>query len=235
MKLTEMSTKTSKQVNKVMESRFGFAIDYDKLTVEKAERLGETIDANLDRIRHSVNIHTAEKNPRYMELLTVKEGISRWLDENRDLSEQVETVEVEEDVITESEVDTASVILAAKDMVDTVQNMLEKVGEMQNEQLPQLYDTTRNELGDEKAEAYKNSVSVALEQLMAATQTAKEGLDNASRALAGESVPDMTLPEPESDLDADLAPELDAEEPADEFGATDAAVGGDEDLGREKR
>jgi hypothetical protein len=234
MKLTEMSTRNAKQVNKVMESRFGFTIDYDKLTVEKAERLSETVTDNLDRIRHSHDIHTAEKNPRYMELLTVAEGLNLWLDENRDLSEQVETVEIE-DVITESEVETASVILAAKDMVDTVQDMLEKVGEMQNEQLPSLYDTTRTELGDEKAEAYKNTVAMALEGLMTATQDARTNLDNASRALAGESVPDMTLPEPENDLDVDLAPELDAEDPTDDFGATDAAVGGSADLGREKR
>lgn len=234
MKLTEMSTRTAKQVNKVMESRFGFAIDYDKLTVEKAERLSETVNGNLDRIRHSVDIHTAEKNPRYMELLTVAEGLSLWLDENRDLSEQVETIE-SEDVLVESEVETASVILAAKDIVDTVQDMLEKVGEMQNEQLPSLYDTTRTELGDAKAEAYKNTVAMALEGLMTATQDARTNLDNASRALAGESVPDMTLPEPENDLDSEIAPELDAEVPGDEFGATDAAVGGGEDLGREKR
>ena len=120
-------------------------------------------------------------------------------------------------------------------MVDTVQDMLEKVGEMQNEQLPALYDTTRTELGDEKAEAYKNTVAMALEGLMTATQDARTNLDNASRALAGESVPDMTLPEPENDLDVDLAPELDAEDPTDDFGATDAAVGGSADLGREKR
>ena len=39
MKLAEMSTKSTKRINKVMESRFGFAINFDDLTVERAEKL----------------------------------------------------------------------------------------------------------------------------------------------------------------------------------------------------
>ena len=83
MKLAEMSTKSTRKINKLMESRFGFAINFSNLTVEKAERLSETITANLDKIRHSVDLHTAERNPRYMELLTVKEGLSTWLEQHR--------------------------------------------------------------------------------------------------------------------------------------------------------
>ena len=36
MKLAEMSTKSTRKINKVMESRFGFAINFDAMTVEKA-------------------------------------------------------------------------------------------------------------------------------------------------------------------------------------------------------
>ena len=67
MKLQEMSTKTAKKLNKLMESRFGFTINYDNLDVTKATKLNEKITANLDNIRHSVDLHTAEKNPRYMD------------------------------------------------------------------------------------------------------------------------------------------------------------------------
>jgi hypothetical protein len=38
MKLAEMATTSAKKINKVMESRFGFALDFNKMTVEKAER-----------------------------------------------------------------------------------------------------------------------------------------------------------------------------------------------------
>jgi len=230
MKLAEMSVKSARKINKLLESRFGFAINYSNLTVEKAEKLSETISANLDKIRHSVNLHTAERNPRYMELLTVKEGLSAWLDERRQQ-------------LVEGEVGNAEVLLAAKDMVDSVQDAIEKVGKMQNEQLPQLLDSIRDQIGSEQAEAFKNAVGTTLDTLMQNLQSAREGVDNGVRVLSGEQVDNpMAMPgDAAPDLsggDAGLPPapgsDLDADE-TDGFGATDAAVGGAEELGREQR
>ena len=74
-------------------------------------------------------------------------------------------------------------------------------------------------------------------------QSAREGVDNGVRVLSGEQVDNpMALPgDAGADLnggDAGLPPapgsDLDADE-TDGFGATDAAVGGAEELGRELR
>ena len=222
MKLAEMAQKTPKKINKLMESRFGFSINFDKLTVEKAERLSSSISENLNRIRHSVDIHTAEKNPQYMELLTVQEGLSAWLDQNRQQ-------------LTEGEVGNAEVLLAAKDMVDSVQDQIEKVGKMKNEQLPQLLDSIRDQIGSEQAEAFKNLVDPTLDTLMQNLQAAREGVDQGVGILTGDAPQPMDLGSeapvemPTSDLD------LDQEEETDGFAATDAAVGGAEELGRETR
>jgi uncharacterized protein YicC (UPF0701 family) len=227
MKLAEMARTSAKKMNKVMESRFGFALDFNKMTVEKAERLSETIADNLNKIRHSVELHTAEKNPRYMELLTVRESLSTWLSEQRSQ-------------LNEGEVSNAEVLLAAKDMVDSVQDAIEKVGKMQNEQLPQLLDSIRDQLGAEQADGFKNAVGSTLETLMGNLQQAREGVDNGVRILSGEAV-DNPMAMPGDDLGnelGDLPPlptsDLDADE-GDGFAASDAAVGGAEELGREKR
>jgi hypothetical protein len=227
MKLSEMAVTDAKKINKVMESRFGFALDFSKLTVEKAERLSETIQANLDKIRYSVDLHTAERNPRYMELLTVRESLSAWLEENRQQ-------------LVEGEVGNAEVLMAAKDMVDSVQDAIEKVGKMQNEQLPQLLDSIRDQVGSEQAEGFKNAVGTTLDALMQNLQTAREGVDKGVRILSGEAV-DNPMAMPGDDLsggDTELPPapgsDLDQDE-TDGFGATDAAVGGAEELGRELR
>ena len=225
MKLAEMAVTSAKKINKVMESRFGFALDFSKLTVEKAERLSETITANLDKIRHSVDLHTAETNPRYMELLTVKESLSAWLQENRTQ-------------LNEGEVGNAEVLMAAKDMVDSVQDAIEKVGKMQNEQLPQLLDSIRDQVGSEQADGFKNAVGATLDTLMQNLQDAREGVDKGVRILSGEAV-DSPMAMPGDDLGSDLPPspasDLDNDETSDGFAATDAAVGGAEELGRERR
>jgi len=230
MKLAEMSKTSAKRKNKLLESRFGFAINFSNLTVAKAERLSETIASNLDKIRHSVDLHTAEKNPRYMELLTVRESLSTWLEEHRTQ-------------LTEGEVGNAEVLLAAKNMVDSIQDAIEKVGKMQNEQLPELLDSIRDQVGSEQADGFKNAVGTTLDTLMQNLQTAREGVDGGVRILTGEQVDNpMAMPgDAGADLsggDAGLPPppgsDLDADE-TDGFGATDAAVGGAEELGREQR
>ena len=212
-----------------MESRFGFAINFDTLSVAKAERLSETINANLNKIRHSSAFHTAEQNPRYMELLTVRESLAQWIDAQRHQ-------------LNEGEVSNAEVLLAAKDMVDSVQDTIEKVGKMQNEQLPQLLDSIRDQIGSEQADGFKNAVGETLATLMTNLQQAREGVDNGVRILSGEQVDNPMsmggdLPPPEGMPGGDLPPpssDFDSEE-SDGFAATDAAVGGPETLGREKR
>jgi hypothetical protein len=159
----------------------------------------------------------------------VQEGLNAWLQENRQQ-------------LTEGEVGNAEVLLAAKNMVDSIQDAIEKVGKMQNEQLPQLLDSIRDQIGSEQADSFKNAVGETLNTLMQNLQAAREGVDNGVRVLSGEQVDNpMAMPgdkmgAPAGDLAAAPAPmsDLDQEE-TDGFAATDAAVGGSEELGRELR
>jgi len=239
MRLSEMRTEvTPQKINKVMESRFGFSIDYDNLTYAKAERLTKALAENITAIKRSFGAHTAEKNPKYMELMLVKEGLDKWLSSEQGLFE--------------SEMGKSEAVLAAKDITDSIQDMLEKVSKIQNEQLPALVDTIRDQISAEQADTFKNAIRPVLASLYDAMTSGRDQADNASRALAGEQVGsgDMSMggmddgmppsvspggselgAAPESDLDSDLgaAPEGDA------FDATDAAAGGSADLGRTRR
>ena len=225
MNLKELAPQTTKRLNKVMESRFGFSIDYDNLTYAKAQRLSYAISENLSKIRKSYGIHTAEKNPKYMEMLMVQEGLNSWLNQQEPLME--------------GELETAEAVLAAKDMVDSVQDMITDASKMLNEELPPLLDVIRDQVGTAQADAYKNTVTGALQGLMDSLNGTRDALDTGARSLAGEQVAqpmDMgggdtlggaaELPAPEvNDFDS---------EDDDGFAATDAAAGDDE-LGRERR
>lgn len=231
MNLKELALKPTKRFNKVMESRFGFAIDYDNLSLAKAQKMSYAISEQLTKIRQSYGAHTAEQNPKYMEMLMVREGLDAWLAENFD-------GEVEpQQQLTEGELEAAEVVLAAKDMQDSVQAMVEDASKMLNEQLPPLLDTIRDQVGVAQGDQFKNTVAPALQTLLDQLNTARDTLDQASRALAGEQVSEpMALGgEEPAELptgDEDLS-DLDSED--DGFATADAAAGGAEEMGRERR
>ena len=235
MRLSEMRTEvTPQKINKITESRFGFQVDYDNLTYAKAQRLSRALGENITQIKKSFGSHTVEKNAKYMELMLVKEGLDKWMGSEQGLFE--------------SEMGRSEAVLAAKDIVDSIQDMLEKISKVQNEQVPALIDTIRDQIGSEQAEAFKGSISPTLTELYTALSQARETSDTSVRVLSGEQVADTGMDmgaddqgfgaepgadlgaPPESDMDSDLgAP------PEDGFNATDAAVGGEEELGRERR
>jgi hypothetical protein len=220
MRLTEMGVKPSaKKINKVMESRFGVKIDYDNLNFPKAYVLAQGLTENLQKIKQSHGVHVAEKNPKYMELLMVREGLHRWMVENKD------------QLVMESEMGKSQAILAAKDMVDSIQDMLEDVSKMQNEQMPALIDTIRDQIGMEQADQFKNSVGSLLANMVDQLGQARETADQAARALAGEQVAqpmDMGMGAAPTGMPGEVPPV------GDEFAATTPAAGPNE-VGREKR
>jgi len=228
MKLSEMNTKpTAKKLNKVVESRFGYALDFDKLTFKKAYKIASGLTESINKIKRTHGAQAVEQNAAYMEMMMVRESIHRWMQENRT------------QYIAESEMAKSEAILAAKDMVDSVQDMLEKVSKMQSEQMPALLDTIRDQIGADKAEAFKTQMTPLLGELMTQLTSARETADGASRGLAGEQVAQpmgmgMGGAAPMPGADAGMPP-MAPEEPADEFAATDAAAGGAEELGRELR
>ena len=145
---------------------------------------------------------------------------------------------------TGSEMAKAEATLAAKDMVDSIQDMLEKISKMQNEQLPALLDTIRDQIGEQQAEAFKGSITPLLQNLWQQLSTGREQADGAARALTGEATPDMSMGgAPSPDMGGDMAavpPEGDMggdlpEPEGDGMGAVDAAAGGTAELGREPR
>lgn len=229
MRLTEMGVRpTAKKINKVMESRFGVTIDYNNLNFPKAYTLACGLTENLEKIKHSHGVHVAEKNPKYMELLMIREGLHRWMVENK------------QQLILESEMGQAQAILAAKDMVDSIQDMLEEVSKMQNEQMPALLDTIRDQIGMEQADAFKASVEPLLANMVQQLGSARSTADDAARALAGEQVAQpmdmgMVAGAPVDSVPGEMPPaDMSSDIDSDSFSATDAAAGPTV-VGREKR
>lgn len=147
--------------------------------------------------------------------------------------------------LLETEVSQAEVMMAAKGFAQELQEMIEKIGRLQNEDLPPVTDQMRETYGTESSSAFQTQIYGALQGVMDALYTAKGQVDDSVSNLAstgqvnaqtdmdkdigigndigGSADNDLGIEEPELDLD-----NIGAE---DEFGA----VGGEEPLGREKK
>lgn len=90
-------------------------------------------------------------------------------------------------LVFESEVQQAQVVLAAQDMVDKMQGMLEDVSELQFKELPALVDSIKNQVGIDQAQQFNTDATAALTGLMQNLQGAKQQLDAALGVVTGQA------------------------------------------------
>ena len=156
--------------------------------------------------------------------------------------------------LKESEVQQAQVVLAAQDMVDKMQSMLEDTTEMQFKELPALVDSIRNQIGIEQATQFNGDATAALQGLVQNLQGAKQQLETALGVVTGQPAPlDTSMaasgmpgatppPVPGEELGAEMGADIGADVGADlgadvgaEMGAEEEPVSPKAALGRARR
>lgn len=287
MKLHELgASRPTEQIAKVFESHMGSRVDFDRLTSSQAKSMLKRVRGLIYEHRSSPSIHFSERNPDYIKLVMMEQGLVSRLSEQdpaagvapvdpakqaamaagqqqdrkkqiqdlirakqkeiQDLQRQMNNpvaapVAESRRKLREGEVQQAQVVMAAQDMVDQMQKILEQVSAMQFKDLPALTDAIKNDTGVEQATQFQADVTAALTQLLTAVQTAKTSLEGAQGVLTGQApiVPgadDAGAMPPADDMGAadnmgaDLG--LDANLPADE--EDDEELPGAA-LGRERR
>ena len=89
--------------------------------------------------------------------------------------------------LNESEIQQAQVVLAAQDMVDKMQAMVEDVSELQFKELPALVDSIKNQVGIDQATQFNQDATAALTGLLQNIQGAKQQLDAALGVVTGQA------------------------------------------------
>jgi hypothetical protein len=114
-------------------------------------------------------------------------------------------------MLKESEVQQAQVVLAAQDMVDKMQGMLEDISELQFKELPALVDSIKNQVGIDQATQFNTDVSAALTALMQTLSGTKQQLDSALGVVTGQAAPAAEIPGMDAGADLDAAADLGAD------------------------
>jgi len=132
--------------------------------------------------------------------------------------------------LMENEIGQAQTTIAAQDIADQIQTMIEKFADIKYKSLPALHDSIRDTQGVEAAGAFNDTVSGTLDELTTSLESAKGGVNNAVAALTGQEI----APGP-NDLDLDGLDGAEGEAPADDFDMDLEADDEEIDLGRERR
>lgn len=142
-------------------------------------------------------------------------------------------------MVKESEVQQAQVVLAAQDMTDRIQKMMEDISEMQFKDLPALVNGIRNDMGTDQAQSYQASASAALSALLTACQNGKTELESAQSVITGQEPIVPGADDTDMDGTADMDMDVDIDDAGDDMDLSlDANIDDDDveaDLGRERR
>ena len=156
--------------------------------------------------------------------------------------------------LLETEVSQAEVMMAAKGFAQELQEMVEKIGRLQNEDLPPVTDQMRETYGTDSASAFQTQIYGALQGVMDSLYTAKNQVDDAvsnmattgqigaetdmDKSIGGDMGADVGVGDEggmdagTGDLDLDnIGDEMAGDEVGDEFGGAET----EEPLGREMK
>ena len=198
MKLTDLD-KNNVAAKALKES---FAVDFDISGLDRPKTLTmlKKVKGLIAETRQSPTQHRSETNPTYMKMLFMEQALSAHL----------KVAKTPRIVFENEEVDKSQVILAAQDMIDSVQKMYEDVNDILVKELPALVDSIQSEIGVNESDAFNTTATESLSALNAALQEAQTGLKSALGGLTGQGAGDaFALGEPE--MDADLGAEMGAD------------------------
>ena len=211
MKLTEFNLNTISIAKKALKENFNMPFNMDTLTPSATNAMLKKVRGLISETRESSQFYESQNSPAYMKLVMMQQALTKRVSEYAARPANRIVVENEE-------VEKSQVVLAAQDMVDSVQKMLEQVSDMLVKELPALTDSVQSEIGVDESTQYSSQVAEALTTLTAALTQSKATLQGALGVVTGQGGA------PEAFGDEDMGAEED-------MGADD--LGSEEDMGLE--
>jgi len=215
MELKHLQVNSLNKLDSVLKEVFGtsfnFSVGNAKLTKVKA-----VTEQKIKALREN-GVEVNDK--QYQKLLLVLEGIETVMAKNP---------------IMEDELDSAEVLLAAKNMADDLQKMAENLASMQVEELMSITNAMKEEVGTAEADTFNASAEAAIGSALEAVKSANAQVSDAVLVAQGQApATDMGMEEP---MDAPMdAPLDDIETPVDDFEGADAASAETDEEGREMK
>jgi len=217
MKLTELNNNRRTYSTRVLKEQYEMPFNVDSMSMSSTRTMLTKVRGLMNETKQSPDYHNSQASSSYMKLVFMEQALSDHYNELRSLPQPRIMVENEE-------VEKSQVVLAAQDMVDQVQKMLEDVGQMQVKELPALVSSIESEIGVNESQTYNDQVSGQLDTLSASLKEASTALKNALNGLTGQAV-DAAF-----DAGADMGAEAGMDAGADMGAEAGADMGAEADM-----
>jgi len=185
----------------------------------KAEKTNEGDSPKFDTMKKYSNTYEAPKEYT-MKKEKLEEGLMAQLN-----------------ALLEADAADAEITMAARGIVDELQDMIEKLGKIQNDQLGPLADEMAFSHGPEQSSAFKQASDSAIASLLGQARSTKDAVNDAVLVLMGDKPADdmaATGAELGGDMGADMEDDISMD--MDLTGGDESMAGPeDEPLGRAKR
>ena len=241
MKLTDLDNNPIVTASKALKQNYRVPFNVGKMNMTETTSMLRKIRTLLGEARDGNQFYKQQASPAYMKLVFMEQAL---VNHGSELAARPKARIVFEN----EEVEKSQVVLAAQDLVDSVQKMLEEVGQMQVKELPALVSSIESEIGVNESQTYNEQVSTQLDTLSASLKEVYAGLKEALNTVTGQGGAPAEFAAGEEDLDTGMD-DLDAgmgdldmgdedmtdmsEMPPEELEAPEADMTGD--VGRAKR
>jgi hypothetical protein len=133
----------------------------------------------INETKSSAEFYQSQTSPSYMKLVFMEQALT-------DHFSYLQSLPKTRIVIENEEVEKSQVVLAAQDMVDQVQKMVEEVSDMLVKELPALTSGVQSEIGVNESESFNQQVTETLTSLQAALTQSKGTLQSALNGITGQ-------------------------------------------------
>ena len=201
MKLTELDNSTRKNASKALREQYEVPFNTEKMSMNQARSMLTKVRGLISESKQQPDFYKSQTSPGYMKLVFMEQALADRFNELRSLPTRI--------VVENEEVEKSQVVLAAQDMVDSTQKMIEEVSDMLVKELPALTTSIQSEIGANESEQFNQQVTEALTSLQAALTQSKGTLQSALNGITGGDV-GFGAEMGSDDMGAEMGDEFDA-------------------------
>ena len=209
MKLTDFDKNPIENATRALKEHYNVPFNVRKMSYAQARDMLTRVRGLMSETKKSNDFYESQQNSSYLKLVFMEQALSKHFAEISLRKPRI--------VVENEEVEKSQVVLAAQDLVDQVQKMVEEVSDMLVKELPALTDSVQSEIGVNEGETFNQQVSEALTSLQAALTQSQTTLKSALNSITGQGGAEAFNPGGDMggapDMGADMNADVGMEEP----------------------